>query len=158
MKREHAERIAAMVCDLLEGHVGEAIVCGSFRRGEQIVGDLDVVLLRPDRRWLAEQPWITVAKKTARAEVRGLPVEFIFIDEARSRGAAVLHATGPGDLNEHLRRRAKTRGQKLNQYGLWWRRSGDFVAGRTEEEIYLALGLEPQEPECRNVGSLRDKQ
>ena len=41
------------------------------------------------------------------------------------------------------------KGFKLNQHGLFERRTGKKVAGKTEEEIYHALGRPWKKPEER---------
>ena len=61
--------------------------------------------------------------------------------------------TGSKDHNIALREMAIKKGWKLNEYGLF--RGKKQVAGRTEEEIYKALGLRYIEPEMReNTGEL----
>jgi DNA polymerase (family 10) len=66
---------------------------------------------------------------------------------AESAGSALLYFTGSRDHNVHLRRRAQRRGLKLNEYGLF--RGRERVAGRTERELYAALGLPFIPPELR---------
>ena len=64
-----------------------------------------------------------------------------------SFGAALCYFTGSKAHNVALRRIAQARGLKLNEYGLF--RGRAEVAGRTEEEIYEALGLAWIPPELR---------
>ena len=68
---------------------------------------------------------------------------------ADSRGAALQYFTGSKSHNIALRDRAVTRGFKLNEYGLFRVDDGALVAGRTEAEIYDALGLAEIPPELR---------
>ena len=49
--------------------------------------------------------------------------------------------TGSKSHNIALRDRAISRGLKLNEYGLFRVEEGNAVAGRTEADIYAALGL-----------------
>jgi len=58
-----------------------------------------------------------------------------------SHGAAMQYFTGSKAHNIALRDRAMSRGLKLNEYGLFRVEDGALVAGRTEAEIYDALGL-----------------
>ncbi|MBL8762736.1 MAG: PHP domain-containing protein [Phycisphaerae bacterium] len=77
---------------------------------------------------------------------------------AASWGAALLYFTGSKAFNVRLRERALKRGLTLNEYGLY-PESGDptpphdrgatAVAGASEEEIFLALGLPYLPPEVR---------
>jgi DNA polymerase (family 10) len=64
-----------------------------------------------------------------------------------SFGAALCYFTGSKAHNLALRRIAQARGLKLNEYGLY--RGQRKLAGRTEEEIYEALGLDWIPPELR---------
>lgn len=69
--------------------------------------------------------------------------------EPDSFGAALQYLTGSVDHNVKLRTLAIKQGYKLNEYGLYNRDTDQKVAGRTEEEIYAALGLPWIEPELR---------
>ncbi|MBM3229947.1 DNA polymerase III, partial [Candidatus Parvarchaeota archaeon] len=63
---------------------------------------------------------------------------------AESAGAALLYFTGSKDFNVVMRRRAIEQGFLLNEYGLF--RAGEHVAGRTEDEVFGALGMKPVPP------------
>jgi DNA polymerase (family 10) len=76
----------------------------------------------------------------------GLQVDLRVVPE-RSFGAALVYFTGSKAHNIALRRRAQDRGLKLNEYGAF--RGKRFVAGRTEEEVYAAVGLPWIPPELR---------
>src|SRR3989344_4530360 len=67
--------------------------------------------------------------------------------EEKSYGAALNYFTGSKEHNIALRQIAKDRGLKLSEYGLF--NGNKFIAGRTEEELYKALGLKYVEPELR---------
>jgi DNA polymerase (family 10) len=66
---------------------------------------------------------------------------------AVSFGAALLYFTGSKAHNVALRRIAQLEGLKLNEYGLF--RDARRLAGRTEEDVYRALGLPFVPPELR---------
>jgi DNA polymerase (family 10) len=66
---------------------------------------------------------------------------------AESFGAALNYFTGSKDHNVALREIAIKHGFKLNEYGLF--KGTKRIAGKTEEEIYRALGLAYIEPELR---------
>ena len=66
-----------------------------------------------------------------------------------SWGAALCYFTGSKSHNIELRKIAIRRGLKLNEYGLF--KGARRVAGKTEEEIYKALGLSYIEPELREM-------
>jgi len=64
-----------------------------------------------------------------------------------SFGAALCYFTGSKAHVVALRRIAQAEGLKLNEYGLF--RGRRKLAGRTEEEVYRALGLDFIPPELR---------
>ena len=55
--------------------------------------------------------------------------------------------TGSKEHNIVIRRRAIERGLKVNEYGVF--RGDEYVAGRTEEDVYAAVGLPYIPPELR---------
>ena len=66
-----------------------------------------------------------------------------------SFGAAPHYFTGSKDHNVALRRIAIERGLKLNEYGVF---DGErSLAGRTEADVYAALGLPYIPPELREM-------
>jgi DNA polymerase (family 10) len=67
--------------------------------------------------------------------------------EPSSFGAALIYFTGSKAHNVALRKIAQTNSLKLNEYGLF--RARRRIAGRTEEEVYRALGLSFIPPELR---------
>jgi DNA polymerase (family 10) len=66
---------------------------------------------------------------------------------AESFGAALLYFTGSKAHNIVLRKMAIAKGLKLSEYGVF--RGEQSIAGRTEEEVYAALGLPYMPPELR---------
>jgi DNA polymerase (family X) len=91
---------------------------------------------------------------------RGLQVDLRIVPP-ESYGAALLYFTGSKEHNIELRERAIKRAMKLNEYGLFRVSDGEkMVAGRTEEEVYAALGLDwipPELREARNEIHLAEK-
>ena len=59
--------------------------------------------------------------------------------------------TGPAKYNILMRMIAKKKGFRLNEYGLYDRESGDYVAGDTERSIFEALGMEYKAPTERKA-------
>jgi len=147
--REQAQVVADWVKRELKPYCTEVYVCGSLLRGEEIIGDLDIILYEP-RIWpLKGVSWLQMKPKTAVAQLRGMTVEFGFTYPG-SLGAALLHATGPRDFNIGMRKLAKTQGMKLNQYGLFDAETAVYLAGRSEEDIFRGLMLEFIKPEDRS--------
>lgn len=141
--------------------VCEAEVAGSFRRFRETVGDLDLVVAStaPAQavRGLSGLPGISqvVASGPTKLALRlqdGLRVDVRVVRPA-SWGAALLYFTGSKAHNVALRTFARGQGLKLSEYGLF--RGRTRVAGRTEEEIFHALGLAWIPPELReNAGEI----
>ena len=59
--------------------------------------------------------------------------------------------TGPAKYNILMRRRAKLKGFRLNEYGLYNRDTGDYVAGATERSIFDALDMDYKAPVDRRA-------
>lgn len=137
--------------------VVEVLVAGSLRRRQATVGDADLlVVATPEvdvaaavtrRADIAEVTAAGPHRVTARL-VGGLPVDLL-IAAPESAGAALLHWTGSKSHNISLRRRARAKGLKLNEYGLF--KGKQRIAGETEAEVYAALGLETPPPTARET-------
>jgi len=156
---ETAEKLTAYLqeCKAVE----KVTPAGSLRRGRETVGDLDLLVTGHDHARIAEHfaafPGIVeiLAKGEDKVSVKlknDLQVDLRLLDAA-SYGAALQYFTGSKEHNVALRDRAKRRGWKLSEYGLF---EGDkILASRTEEEIYAKLGLAWIPPELReNMGEI----
>jgi DNA polymerase (family X) len=135
---------------------------GSLRRGRDTVGDLDILVTGPAcaedkvsaavEHAAAYPPAATMlAKGQNKVSFRlrnGLQVDVRLLPES-SYGAAMQYFTGSKMHNVSVRQRALKRGYTLSEYALARLDDGSMVAGRTEEEIYAALGLDWIPPELR---------
>ncbi len=128
---------------------------GSCRRRKETCGDLDVLAIAADSvaamDRLAANP--LVEKVLARGETKqrvrlqtGIELDLRVVP-AESYGAALQYFTGSKEHNIVIRRRAQERGLKVNEYGVF--RGEEAVAGRTEQEVYAAVGLPWIPPELR---------
>jgi len=132
---------------------------GSYRRGKDTVGDLDILAATDDvtaaMECLASYPEVatTIARGDTKMSVRlgnGFQVDLRVVP-AESFGAALQYFTGSKEHNVILRGRAKDKGLKINEWGVF-RVKGDKetrVAGATEEEVYATLKLPVFPPELR---------
>jgi DNA polymerase (family 10) len=137
--------------------VKQVELAGSFRRRKETVGDLDVLVCggKSEAVMGAFTSHPSVAEVMGRGEtkssvrlVNGLQVDLRLVPEA-AFGAALLYFTGSKEHNIELRKIAIDQGMSLNEYGLT--RGEKFVAGRTEEEVYRALGAAWVPPELREA-------
>jgi DNA polymerase (family 10) len=78
----------------------------------------------------------------------GVQVDLRVVAE-ESFGAALQYFTGSKEHNVALRGRAKKEKLKINEYGVF--RGDKMIAGRTEEDVYGALGLPCFPPELREA-------
>ena len=138
-------------------------VAGSFRRGKETIGDLDMLVRADDRKQateaILEYDAISevISKGKERVSVRltgGLQVDFRFFDES-DFGSALLYFTGSKAHNIEVRRLAQERDWKLNEYGLF---SGKRrLAGKTEKAVFKRLDMRWVPPELReNRGEIEE--
>jgi DNA polymerase (family 10) len=145
-------------------------IAGSYRRGKETVGDLDILVESTDptevTNRLAEFPSLeaVLGRGDTKMSVRlasGLQVDLRIVP-GESFGAALQYFTGSKEHNVALRGMAKDRGLRINEYGVFrvtgedssdevraGPLAGQYVAGRTEEEVYGTLDLPVFPPELR---------
>ncbi len=130
-------------------------LAGSFRRRKETVGDLDVLVCGGDVTQVMhaftrhESVADVLGRGDTKSSVRlaaGLQADLRLVPE-ESFGAALLYFTGSKEHNIELRKLAIEKGMSLNEYGLT--KGTRTVAGRTEEDVYRALGLAWVPPELR---------
>src|SRR5712691_2922517 len=154
-----AEQYARAIVEYLKagGGIDEIDVAGSFRRRKETIGDLDIVVsCAPSKAPAVIQRFGKFGEVTqvasqgdTRSTVRlssGLQVDLRVV-EPSCFGAAMQYFTGSQAHNIELRKIAQAKKLKLNEYGLY--RGSKCIGGRTEEEVYAALGLDWIPPELR---------
>jgi DNA polymerase/3'-5' exonuclease PolX len=143
---------------------------GSYRRGKDIVGDGDVLILNPRNKMLRETDdvkVISIGIHKARAlfrlpehhdirhakvnphiasENRWIPVDIVYTDDEHYPGA-LLHYTGSKQFNIHMTMHCAKLGIKLNEYGIW--KNGKLIKVRDEKEIFKKIKMEYVRPEDR---------
>ncbi|HUG31334.1 MAG TPA: DNA polymerase/3'-5' exonuclease PolX [Acidimicrobiia bacterium] len=141
----------------LEG-VEAAVPCGSLRRFSETIGDVDIVVATsaparvhasvlefPD----ANEVVGSGDTKTSFLTREGLQVDVRTVTPDQL-GSAMLYFTGSKAHNIQLRQKSIDRGWLLSEYGLF---DGDeVVASKTEEEVYVALGMAFIPPTMREGG------
>jgi len=136
--RRHLERLPG---------VTKVTVAGSFRRGRETVGDLDLLVAarKPAAVMQAFTGYDEVREVLAAGDTRssvrlacGLQVDLRIVPQ-ESWGAALHYFTGSKAHNIHVRRMGQRRGLKINEYGVF--KGTKRVAGRTEESVFASVGL-----------------
>lgn len=162
-------------------------VAGSYRRGRETIGDLDLLIDADDPNDVMNQlaRFEELATVIGRGDTkmsirlgRGLQIDLRVVP-SKSFGAALQYFTGSKDHNVILRGMAKDRGLLLNEYGVFRMTEGggrrvkgegselesgsqlsalssqpdspNYIAGRTEEEVYAAMDLPWFPPEIREA-------
>jgi DNA polymerase (family 10) len=152
-----AEQYARAIVEYLKagGGIDEIDVAGSFRRRKETIGDLDIVVTSSKPAAVIERfgkfgdVTHVAAQGDTRATVRlssGLQVDLRVV-EPSCFGAAMQYFTGSQAHNIELRKIAQAKKLKLNEYGVF--RGSKCISGRTERDVYAALGLDWIPPELR---------
>jgi len=137
--------------------IGQVIVSGSLRRRSETVGDVDVLVTCPNAEPVMSRlaAYEGVGEVLARGDTKmtvrltcGLQLDLRVVPE-ECYGAALVYFTGSKAHNIELRRMAQERGLKISEYGVF--RGEERAAGRTEEEVYAAVGLPWIPPELREA-------
>ena len=148
---------------------------GSWRRGRETVGDLDLVVDSSESadvidhfcRW--SEAAAVLQRGDTKASIRGprdVQIDLRVV-ERDSFGAALQYFTGSKEHNVRLRSRARDRGVTINEYGVHRLEGGvagdaapargERLAGATEAEVYEAVGLPWIPPELREGGDEIDR-
>ena len=154
---DEAERQVLPFVDYLRKAPGIEIieVAGSFRRRCDTVGDADILVAAANGRPIADRfvayPEVgrVLAQGTTRSSVllqSGLQVDLRVVPRV-SYGAALHYFTGSKAHNIAVRAMGVKRGLKINEYGVY--KGARRMGGRTEEEVYRAVGLRFVPPELR---------
>ncbi|HEV8401070.1 MAG TPA: DNA polymerase/3'-5' exonuclease PolX [Gemmatimonadales bacterium] len=139
------------------GAVQEIEVAGSFRRRRETIGDLDILVTStaPEQVMarFTKYPDVkrVVSQGPTRATVRlsnGLQVDLRAV-EPDAYGSALQYFTGSQAHSIELRKIAQAKKLKLNEYGVY--EGTRRVAGRTEQDVYAAMGVEWIPPELREA-------
>jgi len=132
---------------------------GSIRRRKETIGDIDILVasstakdavnafttLPTVKSVLAKGPTkaSVLTRQDLQMDLRVVPPD--------DWGAALQYFTGSKDHNIQLRTIAESKGLKVNEYGVFRVDTNEKIAGREEEDVYHALGMEWMPPELREA-------
>jgi DNA polymerase (family 10) len=155
--KKEAENIIFQLKKLKE--IKQIETAGSLRRKKAFVRDIDIVASsnKPEKvieaftklenvqKILGKGPTkaIIVLKSGIQADIRVLKPE--------SWGAGLFYFTGSKNYNILMRKLAIKNNMKLNEYGLFDKKTGKMLAGSTEEEITKMLRTKLLKPEDRDI-------
>ena len=134
---------------------------GSYRRGKETVGDLDILVDSTnsdavmDHFAKFEEITSVIVRGETKMSVR-LENEFqvdLRVVPKKSFGAALQYFTGSKDHNVLIRGRAKKMDLKINEWGVYDTSSDEekWIAGKTEADVYETLDLPYFQPEIREA-------
>ncbi|MFN2385574.1 MAG: DNA polymerase/3'-5' exonuclease PolX [Thermoanaerobaculia bacterium] len=141
----------------LRGLADRLEIAGSLRRRLEVIRDIDLVATARKPAAVAGAfkalPGVTevLADGPTKVSVRfhdGLSADLRIVDP-EDLPAALLYFTGSKEHNTALRGRARRKGLKLNEYGLYSESGDRRIPCAREADIYRALGLGYIEPELR---------
>jgi DNA polymerase (family 10) len=135
--------------------VKEISVAGSVRRQKETIGDIDILVASEDPKKTAkffvsfpevEKIWAEGLTKCSVRFKEGFDIDLRMVEQ-KSFGSALQYFTGSKEHNISTRKIAIGKGLKLNEYGIF--KGSKMIAGKTEEEVYRAIGLPYIAPEMR---------
>jgi len=130
---------------------------GSYRRGRETVGDLDLLVVASDREKVMDHfeafpnRTLTIARGDKKVSIRvgkAFQVDMRAVERGEF-GAALQYFTGSKEHNVHVRRLASAKGLKINEYGVFRESDNERIGGSSEEEVYASVGLPWIAPELR---------
>ncbi len=148
--------------------IKEASLAGSLRRRKETIGDVDILVVsdKPEKVMSffvslpgVEKIWGKGKTKSSIRMKEGFDMDLRIVPK-KGYGAALQYFTGCKEHNVVTRKMAIEKGLKLSEYGVFRLPAGrqtasKMVAGKTEEEVYKAIGLSYIEPELReNEGEI----
>lgn len=140
--------------EVLKG-VESVEIAGSIRRRKESVGDIDILVISENSQevmdYFVSLPVVDeiVVKgplKTTVVLKEGLDCD-LRVFERDIFGAAMMYFTGSRELNVELRKIAISQNMKLSEWGLF--KGDEIIAGKSEEEVFQALGMQYIPPEMR---------
>jgi DNA polymerase (family 10) len=141
--------------------VDQISLAGSVRRRKETIGDVDILVVSKKPAKVmdffvklegVEKIWGKGGTKASIRMREGFDIDLRVVPK-ESYGSALQYFTGNKDHNIITRKIAIEKGLKLSEYGIF--KGKKMIAGKTEEDVYKAIGLPYIEPELReNEGEI----
>jgi hypothetical protein len=165
----NARALAKRICDAVHRMTPGAPLCcpvGSLRRGDQSIGDLDLMTSVRPKKIPVEKIFESLGGKVlaefasgenrrqfivrlgAKAGSRGaaFPLDFFYGGPAKDWGSALVHFTGNKVFNIRLRAHARRKGFTLSQYGAQRLSDGKRFHFKEERPLFKFFGFRWHEP------------
>jgi len=135
--------------------VEAASLAGSLRRRKETIGDVDFLVASKNPKKVMDffvslpgvkKIWGQGDTKASVHMAEGFDMDLRVVP-AESYGSALQYFTGSQAHNILTRKIAIGKGLKLSEYGVF--KGEKMIAGKTEEQVYKAIGLDYIEPELR---------
>lgn len=150
-------QIADKIARELKGKAEKIVIGGSIRRKKPLIRDIDLLAVskNPEKAMNAFTKMDNVKRILGKGKTKStiilnndVQADLRIVPE-KSFGAALQYFTGSKEFNIKLREIAIKKGYKLNEYGLFERKSGKMIAGKSEKDIFKVLKVRYVEPEKR---------
>jgi DNA polymerase/3'-5' exonuclease PolX len=130
---------------------------GSLRRKKETIGDIDLLCtydtitedqLRKTKR--VNEIWGSHTNQlyfdyTSKSGI-WRPINVWFCHEPQAFGSYLVHVTGSKKFNIMLRSKAKFKGMKMNQHGLFDAKTNEYITGACEQDVFDAVHEKWVEP------------
>lgn len=155
--------VAEEVLEKLRGlkEVEKAEIGGSLRRRKETIGDVDFLVVSKNAKKVTDffvklpgvqKIWGQGSTKASVHLKAGYDMDLRVVP-AKAYGSALQYFTGSQDHNIVTRKIAIEKGLKLSEWGVF--QGSKQIAGKTEEDVYKAIGLAWIPPEMReNTGEI----
>ena len=173
LKKKIPRKYITDFINILNNYDFKFTVCGSYRRGKDYSGDIDVLILEQKNTCLDSiisklkkdkllTDDLTNKGKTKYMGICKLPnfQQYMRIDirliPYESKGAAMLYFTGSGNFNKVMRTEALKKGYTINEYGIYTTKKegkkmvkDELVPTESEEDIFKVVDMEYLAPKDR---------
>jgi len=137
--------------------VKQILPCGSLRRGQETIGDIDILVISDEPIKVMNKFTVLSAVQNilAKGETKssvilrnGMQADLRVVPE-RSFGTAAHYFTGSKQHNITIRQLAQKKGWKVSEYGIF--KGNKYIGGKSEEEVFAKFGLQYIPPELREM-------